>query len=155
MNLRWLWGNYADPEFKLTAAEQRQVTRLAHQKHLPRGRLALWTGVMIGLAWLALGLGHDPLERLLTSLNVPSAWLVSIVMIGAAVSIVAAWCYRFLYAGPIRHAMREMGHDICVGCGYRLVGLPPSTMRCPECGEARLFPIEPDRPITRGSGAIE
>jgi hypothetical protein len=152
MNLRWLWGNYADPEFKLTAAEQRAVTRLAHEKHLPRRRLALWTGAMLVLGWIAFGLGHGPLKALLAPLGVAQAWLASAVIWCALVSIIAAWFYRFLYAGPVRRAMREMGHDICIGCGYRLIGLPPSIDRCPECGEQRepmAPPSEPNREDAR------
>ena len=46
----------------------------------------------------------------------------------------AAWVYRHAYVRPVRQAMRDAGHDVCVGCGYDLTGLGDGSNRCPECG---------------------
>ncbi|MHC4429085.1 MAG: hypothetical protein ACYS0D_10870 [Planctomycetota bacterium] len=50
---------------------------------------------------------------------------------------IRAWVYGTIYATPVRQAMRDLGHDVCVGCGYVLSGLKPSAQRCPECGLPR------------------
>ena len=150
MNLRWLVGNFSDPEFKLTRQEQREVTRLAHHKYLSKLKLGLWTGGMVIVSWLMLGLAWDPAGALLSSAGVPYARLIGLVILCIVPCIVSAWLYRFIYIGPVRRAMRELGHDICVGCGYRLQGLNSSVERCPECGTPRepraMPPKEPEAP---------
>lgn len=137
MNLRWLVGNFADPEFNLTPRQQRAVTDLAHRKYLSRIRLALWTIVMVIVGCVSIGLGWDPLSTLLVAWGVPSARLAALVLLVASPCVASAWLYQFIYRRPVRLAMRELGYDICVSCGYRLQGLDASITRCPECGAAR------------------
>ncbi len=45
--------------------------------------------------------------------------------------------YRSLYVQPIRKAMRDVGYDLCLGCGYELRGLGSDIRCCPECGAER------------------
>jgi hypothetical protein len=137
MNLRWLVGNYADPEFNLTRAQQHQVTWLAHKKHLSSWKLLAWTLAMTLAGWLFLGVTWDAIAAMLVRLRVPQPRFMSIALICITVSIVAAWLYRYLYTRPVRLAMRDLGHDVCIGCGYRLQGLGADITRCPECGHAR------------------
>lgn len=152
MNLRWLVGNYADPEFQLTRARQREVTRLAHHKHLAGVTLWTWTIAMTIAGWLAVGLAVRPLSTLLLNNGLPpvAAFLTSILTLCAAVCLMAAWLYRLIYAKPVRRAMRDLGYDVCIGCGYRLRGLNDDIARCPECGHPREplpkyeSPAEPD-----------
>jgi len=150
MNLRWLVGNFSDPEFNLTRHEQRQVTRLAHQKHLSKLKLGICTGGMILASWLMVGFVWEPAVALFVSIGVPYAQLVTLLILCLIPCVVGAWLYRFIYVGPIRRAMRDLGYDICVGCGYRLQGLDNTVQRCPECGTPResmpLPPTESDSP---------
>lgn len=137
MNLRWLIGIYDDPEFGLTRRERREATRLAHQKYLSGRRLALWTIPMVVGGFALMGFGYKPLADLLARFGAPWPWLLGAVIIVITVSVAAAWLYRFLYARPVRRAMRDLGYDVCVECGYRLDGLAPGARQCPECGAHR------------------
>ncbi len=137
MRLRWLLGDYADADFHFTRAQRREITRLAHERFVPRGALAKFTLLAVLPGLLAFGL----LPLLLGWLgyggkNIPF-------MIGAAVICLffwpwSAWVYSFLYARPCREAMRALGRSICVGCGYNLESLELAAAPvCPECGTAR------------------
>ena len=44
---------------------------------------------------------------------------------------------HFRYAPHYRRAVRELGIDVCVGCGYWLRGLDEQVKECPECGLLR------------------
>lgn len=144
MNLRWLVGNFSDPDFKLTRAQQREVTRLAHRKHLRRSTLLVWTAGMCIAGWLVVGFGWELFAGVLARAGIQPALPISGLAIVLAVSVVAAWLYRFIYVKPVRLAMRDMGHDVCIGCGYRLTGLNAEIVQCPECGRVRLpMPMTP------------
>lgn len=138
MNLRWLLGNYADPQYELTSQEQWALSKAAHKEHLTWGRFSMWTllvviaptllvfkfALPVTLKWLGMD-GQD----------MPY-------FIGCAIIVIlfwpwSAWAYRRLYTKPIRRAMRDAGHDVCVGCGYLLDGLADDAVVCPECGAGR------------------
>jgi hypothetical protein len=144
VNLRWLFGNYADPEFRLTRRQQHEVTWLAHRKYLSSRRLALWTASLAIGSLLAAGFGHQLLAVWMIQLGIPYPRTMSYAAIAAAAVVSAAWMYRFIYIGPVRQAMRELGYDLCLECGYRLQGLSDDVTHCPECGSAR----EPRQPST-------
>ena len=135
MNLRWLLGNFADPQYKLSPAEQRELSRLAHERHVSGVRFALWTLLVVVAPTLILIKFALPVTLSwlgLSGRNVPY-------IIGAAVIVLlfwpwSAWAYRRLYVKPMRLAMREQGHDVCVECGYLLTGLDDRAGACPECG---------------------
>ena len=42
MNLRWLVGNFAEPRYGLSRAEQWKVSNLAHRKYMPSKRFFGW-----------------------------------------------------------------------------------------------------------------
>ena len=44
---------------------------------------------------------------------------------------------RFRFAPHYRSAVRDLGYDVCVGCGYWLRGLDKSIKACSECGFVR------------------
>ena len=137
MNLRWLIGNFSDPEFNLTRAQQREVTRLAHRKHLSGRTLGLWTIGMTLAAWLLFGFGWEPLSGVFAGVGLQPSRAYAMITFVVSISVAAAWLYRFIYIKPARMAMRELGYDICIGCGHRLQGLPPTSPQCPECGTPR------------------
>ena len=137
MNLRWLVGNFADPEFGLTRAQENAVTKLAHRKYLSQKKLALWTLGLITGSYLAVGVGWDPLAGLFVILRIPSPRWSSLVVICLATVVFAAWMYRYLYRKPVLMALSELHYEVCIECGYRLQGLDASVKKCPECGAER------------------
>ena len=137
MNFRWLFGNFADPEFGLTRQQERAVTKLAHRKYLSRTKLALWTLVLVAVSYLFVGFGWEPLASLFFTLRIPSPRWSSLVFICGVVVVFAAWMYRYLYRKPILMALCELHYEVCVECGYRMQGLDDSVKQCPECGAAR------------------
>ena len=44
---------------------------------------------------------------------------------------------HFRFAPHYRLAVRQLGYDVCVRCGYWLRGLDKSIKECPECGFER------------------
>jgi hypothetical protein len=135
MKLRWLLGNFTDPQYKLSRCEQSRVTTLAHSKYLGRGDLALRT-IFIIAPLLVLFVLLKPVLQM-----VGWAGPVSITIGTAAIVLISwpwgAWMYRSLYVRPIRRAMRDVGYDLCIECGYELRGLDGNVKRCPECSAER------------------
>ena len=137
MNLRWLFGNFADPQYGLSHKEQHKLSDLAHKKFTPR--LAFLRFTIIAVAPAAIGfLALSPILARLGMRGQNGPFLVGAALIGLLLWPWCAWVYHFLYVKPFRMAMRERGYDVCVGCGYRLEGLGVDVERCPECGRERM-----------------
>jgi hypothetical protein len=151
MNLRWLYGNFADPEFNLTRRQQHEVTRIAHKRHLKARTLVLTTAALVIGSYLMVGFGWDPLAGVLARTGIQPARWISLVSICVVAVLVSAWMYRYIYVKPVRLAMRDLGFDVCINCGYRLQGLNDSIAKCPECGATRppLPPRNSDSPGLR------
>jgi hypothetical protein len=146
MSLRWLLGDYADADFKLTRQQRRDISRIAHERFLPRRAFLTFTFLCI----------LPPVLLAFLALPYVLAWLGyagrnAPFMIGAAIICFlfwpwSAWLYARIYARPCRQAMVALGRSICLRCGYCLEGLDPAaTPACPECGEPRR-PIESSAP---------
>jgi hypothetical protein len=138
MNLRWLFGNFTDPQYNLPRKEQFRLSNLAHERHVT-WRSFLWRSALI-LAPLLIAL--KLLNPFLTQFGFGNSSLAHIIVMGAFIVLFwpwSAWMFRSLYVVPIRKVMREAGYDLCLGCGYELRGLPPPAemSRCPECGAER------------------
>ena len=87
-------------------------------------RRAIWrTGARAIDDWVAARLGITDTQ----------AFLALIGVIGLAFWPWSAWVYGRMYARPYRRALREVGVNVCVGCGYPLEGLA-TIDKCPECG---------------------
>jgi len=136
MNLRWLLGNFTDPQYHIPRREQFQLSNIAHARYLSHA--AFWWRTALILL---------PVIVSLRLIKPTLAWLgyagqtgPYLVVLGAIMLLCwpwSAWMYRSLYVRPVRRAMREAGYDLCLGCGYELRGLDGSITRCPECGEER------------------
>ena len=136
MNLRWLFGNFTDPQYKLSLREQMNLSNVAHARFV--SRKAFWGRT--GLILLPLILFFALLKPTLKMLGWGGQSLPYLTALGLVVVLFwpwSAWMYRSLYVGPVRRAMRDAGYDLCIECGYELKGLDASIDRCPECGGKR------------------
>ena len=149
MNLRPLVGNFADPQYKLSRADQKRLTLKAHKEHLSQRTLWLIVLAMVIVSLLGFAFVHPLLTALLGSWgvignafpNLPWAWLIAFILYTGAVWLASSWAFRFLYIRPIRMAMRDEGYNLCLACGYDLRGQPESTpdhVKCPECSTTRV-----------------
>ncbi len=140
MNWRWLLLDYVPPELALTPEQRKAVTKRMYQlRHF--SRRIMWVLFGFGpLAGLTLPyLSFRVLDSWLPTVGLPGGW--SRLIAAIAPLLVFAIAYEFLlarlYVGPMRQALREAGHDICLSCGYWLRGLDEDIPRCPECGTLR------------------
>ena len=143
MNLRWLIGNFADPQYSLPWREQMRLSWIAHEKHLSFTRWVVWTLLLIVAPFLLLmKYIYGPFMSMAGMGNrTPWYWAGWLVMIVFVFWPWSALMYRALYIRPMRRAMREAGWDLCVNCGYELKGLNESISKCPECGAKREQPL--------------
>jgi hypothetical protein len=142
MRSRWLLGNYLDPGFELSRADLSRISKLAHEKYLGRGAFIKFTAVFVLPPVLVVLL---VLPRVLKAIGYAGDTLAH--MIGLGLIVLAfwpwsAWAYGRIYARPFRRALRDLGHSVCLGCGYQRGGLSPGAV-CPECGEAPEAPRDP------------
>ena len=138
MNIRWLFGNFADPDYKLDPRQQRELSNLAHARHMPHSIFLLWTIAVLILPFgLIFKFALPATLRWLGKDGQTGPFMIGVLIVLFLFWIWAAWVYRFIYTRPMRRAMRERGQQICVNCGYRLIGLDDTVDRCPECGSRR------------------
>ncbi len=73
-------------------------------------------------------------------------WRIPARVLGASVAslgtvivghVVGYWLLWSIWLRAFRGAMRDIGRDVCVECGYWLRGLDADVTRCPECGADR------------------
>ncbi len=136
MNLRWLLGNFADPQYRIPRREQFQLSNIAHARYLSRRAFWLRTALILLPILVSLKL-IKPILAWLGYAGQTGPYLLALASIVFFFWPWSAWMYRSLYVRPVRRAMREAGYDLCLGCGYELRGLDESITRRPECGEAR------------------
>jgi hypothetical protein len=144
MRWRWLFGNFAEPQHDLTPQRQRDLSWRAHEKHMPRGRFLAVT--LLGIVLPTIVLYAVALPAALAALGLSGRRLPY--MVGCTAICVIVWplsalVYGHAYVRAVRRAMRDLGHEVCIGCGYRLDGLPIAVARCPECGRDRAPPPPP------------
>ena len=136
MNIRWLWGDYIEPEWRLSRAESREVHRIVKKRHVRSARLFGVTIFWLVILFSAVRLLHMPAAGWMSRLGYPLSWIVSMLVILVPLMVAAMWSFRIVYTRPVRMAMRELGYDVCPNCGYSLRGLEGEDRHCPECGAA-------------------
>jgi hypothetical protein len=151
MNLRWLWRDYVDPQLSLTPRERKilreRVIQLMfggsnEQKKQMRGSSI---GTVIPLRWIALLEAFAPSVVMLLMVlpilmfqNRLTWWFwASQVAYMAVIWIVMAFFGRYTRRPAVNIALRELGYDVCLRCGYWLRGLGQEIKHCPECGKER------------------
>lgn len=142
MNLRWLFGNFTDPQYELPRREQFRLSNLAHRKFVDSHAFFIRTAIIIVPFLVALAALEPLLHRLGYRASSP-AYAIGIAVLIFIFWVWCAWMYRALYIVPIRKVMREKGYDLCLNCGYDLRGQPDDAQRCPECGAERTDELEP------------
>jgi hypothetical protein len=139
MNIRWLFGNFTDPQYKLPWRQQFSLSNQAHRRYVTESTFLSRTILIVAPFLLLLILVRPGLVYFgYGGRNLPF-----LIVTGALVMLFwpwSAWMYRSMYAGPIRKVMREVGNDVCIECGYELRGLGDDIKRCPECGANRDIP---------------
>jgi len=181
VNCRWLLLDYTDPRFDLSAEQKREIRRRARRigifdrpvftvglpltNEIRQARLrrrSAWSRLGVRLpvallygAWLAvvlylpIAVQQGPAIIMLTAAGI----------VAATLWVVTCWIGLMLTRSRYRHAMYELGYEICAECGYPLFGLDDST-RCPECGWRKTHRDEPpvidwtndDRQVLRRHG---
>jgi hypothetical protein len=139
MNLRWLWFDQIPPELALTREQKQSARKRAslHRKREPnyRGSQRRYTLIflpifVVGFVAYWMWLDHQIQTRRLNPIT--SGVLLMLLTYGAI-----AFSMHRTRTPFIRRALRDMGYDICEGCGYWLRGLGDDVQHCPECGAAR------------------
>ncbi len=70
------------------------------------------------------------------SLGLTTGWERVLLVASIVISVVIARLIdRRLHHRAYRRAMRDLGHRVCVACGYRTDGLSEAAA-CPECGSS-------------------
>lgn len=138
MNLRWLIGNFTDPQYNLPFRQQLKLSGQAHDKHLPAGRFwaFLFLAILAPIA-LAIKFAIPVILQWLDYEKNTAAHTWAYLTSGFIAYIYSMWMFRILYIKPIRLAMKEQGYDLCINCGYELKGLTVDIDLCPECGTDR------------------
>lgn len=149
MNLRWLWGNFTDPQYNIPRREQFRLSNEAHKKYLPASDF-WWYTALIGAPFIAAFALIEPVLGWIGYPRHTGASLIAHALVVFAFWPWSAWMYRSLYVRPVRMAMRNAGYDLCLGCGYELRGLDGAIERCPECGETRPDPLVNDSATQAG-----
>ena len=132
LNLRWLIFDYVPPGIKLTPQQRRDFRRKAKDEYLPTTWKTELLGFLVSLplifGWITVlfFIGFAiPLNGALFPLAVAGIWVILTVL---------RW--RFARRATFA-ALREIGYDVCLNCGYWLRGLGDEVERCPECGWRR------------------
>ena len=138
MNLRWLLGNFTDPQYKLSRREQHRLSMAAHKKYLSWYRFWGYTLLVIAVPLvLAYELGIPTVLGWLGLASQTPAHTWAFVIVSFLAWPYSAWMCRTLYIKPVRRAMRDHGYALCIDCGYELRGLGDEITKCPECGTTR------------------
>ncbi|UCD76602.1 MAG: hypothetical protein JSV91_06690 [Phycisphaerales bacterium] len=140
MSWRWLILDYIPPELGLTSGQRKQARRrmyrLRHRVPVVNWVLYLFGPVagIVGCHFI-----YRWLAAALVVMDLPEGWAkcsaAALALLGFTIGY--ALLLAALYVGPMRRALREMGYEVCVRCGYWLRGLGDADDRCPECGSKR------------------
>lgn len=137
----------------LSESERLEVIEQLNIKLREHPTIRGMTIVVLTLAIAAGFLLNSPIAAWLQSFGM---WRVPARMLGASMAslatvivglVIGYWIFWNIWRRAFRGAMREIGRDVCLGCGYWLRGLDDEIRRCPECGFDREQPTAPSAGI--------
>lgn len=137
MKLGWLLFQYAPPDLKLSRAQKRE----ARQRTWRLYRTTISSlAICLGTATL-LGVVYGGVIMLIDAVYLGRLYPI-VVVFGPLVVVALTWMAiafagRWIYGKAHYQALRDMGFDVCMRCGYWLRGLPATAPQCPECGALR------------------
>lgn len=153
MNLRWLWFDYVDPQLNLTREQRREVRGMAlnimhgapsaaaEVRRLRKQHRGIWAALLMPLVPAAV-MGLVMVLRDLIPTNLGNVGLAAGLLVQLAISyLVIAALGRIAWKPAVTIALRRLGYDVCINCGYLLRGLPATVTHCPECGTRRDSPL--------------
>lgn len=132
-----LFPRYVDSAVPLTKVQR----KIARGRAWSKWRQNRWNHAIyfatLGCLFAVLTLAMLSINQVINSM-MPG--LVAILFFSAGWAV-ASLSYRLLqhfrFAPHYRRAVRDLGIDVCVGCGYWLHGLDDQIKECPECGLSR------------------
>ncbi len=134
----WLQFDFIDPALGLNSDQRRLVRRRARELSR-RFRIGLKAFDLFPLL-VALCVTFAPLMLMMSGMwmpRTPSSALVSFTLFGFAGWLLGAFLTRWGRRRWINQALRDLGHHVCLHCGYWLRGLGDDVKSCPECGAKR------------------
>ncbi len=132
MNLRWLILDYVPPDIKLTPRQRRDLRRKASDGDV----YISWIDKFYGF----LGITCSFLIVLAIPLNIALGIPLKVAvfpLVFAGIWVILTGLRWMSARRATFEALREMGYDVCLKCGYWLRGLGDEVKRCPECGWRR------------------
>ena len=139
MNIRWLIFDYVPPGIDLTPQQRRGFRRKVKDADVRISWKTELLGFMISLPLILVWIIFLYLIAIAIPLNGARFPLI----VAGIWVILTALRWRFA-RGATFAALREMGYDVCLSCGYWLRGLGDEVKRCPECGWRREGSDEPE-----------
>jgi len=129
---------------EIDAVQKRMDVRLeAHAKWLGIALVITvgaggWVGGMFFYTWPAAWLMSFGFNHFFARcVGAMFSSMVGCALAGLPVYLLALVLGRNTWVVEARQAMREIGREVCVRCGYWLRGLKDEVTACPECGTER------------------
>ena len=128
-----------DPQFNLSSKDQRHLMRRASTQWFKQPLniaiyLVIVLGWMVSMIFLPKWLESQGLS---SPASILINWLIFYPFMFVAFYYVF---YHFRLLTHVYHELRALGHDVCPKCGYTLINLPETEIKCPECGTLRTKP---------------
>lgn len=138
MKLNWLWFDLVDPDLPLDRSQRQGVKRRA--KQLARGFRTGFNLPDLLTVFGGVAVAGIPIVIMMSGIYMPRSGRSLVVFL--AFSFIAPYTVTILLNRWSRQrwtnlALRDLGYEVCVDCGYWLRGLDGSAQQCPECGATR------------------
>jgi hypothetical protein len=144
---RWLWFDHVPAGVDLTTHERLELKsrsrelRNAHPSTMHKhgsliASIIAWSILesallLIVILWVfPMSQTFGPVGRYAVIIGLP-------LIICLPFWLMIAMAFNRSHAPFVRQALNDMGHAVCVDCGYGLQGLRGESKHCPECGSSR------------------